>query len=343
MLRPGGTASLGCLTPDALRVTIAVVAIYRAFRERAEELERASLSTWACVASESKGRDRHEEPDPLRTVFADDVDRIVAARAFRGLAGKSARLPALPGRTRLTQTLEVSRLARALSRALRLNEDMTEAVATGVALGQPPFGQAGPEALSTFITTPFDSGQQALRIVELLEAHGRGLNLTWEVRDGILHAASSGQQASTAEGQAVAVSARIVRVAGTLRDAVGDGVLEAADVVTRGGGLLRSDPHEWPVLLLRDAVRASLDKPQVALSQSASVVLRDLSVLVAERLDDHPVARADHDRAVHCLRSLLVYALEQGDRPSQRVLDELSALTDADALARYRSLFEPHS
>lgn len=317
------------------------MATYRVFRERVEELERASLSTWACVASESKGRDRHEEPDPLRTVFADDIDRIAAARAFRALAGKSARLPALPGRTRLTETLEVSRLARSLARALRLNEDLTEAVATGAALGQPPFGQAGPEALSTFINSPFDPGQQALRIVELLEAGGRGLNLTWEVRDGILHAAGSELPASTAEGQAVAAATRIARVTGPLRDAVDDGALDAAEVVTRGGGLLGFHPREWSVRLLREAASASTDKPQVALSDRASAVVDDLDALVGARLDDHPGVRADHDRAVHCLRSLLVYALEQTGRSQRRVLDELSGLTDAEALARYRSLFEP--
>lgn len=318
------------------------MATYRTFRERTEELEHASLSTWATLARQTKGRDRFEEPDPLRTAFQDDIDRILTTRAFRALSGKSARLPATPGRTRLTEVLEVTRLARLIARALRLNEDLVEAIAAGAALGAPPFGAAGTEALATFSSSPYRMGDQALRIVEHLERGGAGLNLTWEARDGLLHCGQMDAPAATAEGQAVAVAVRLVRVASPLRDAVGEGLLNREEVTELGQRLLGDDPRGWTMSLVHDAAAGSVDRPEVALGERGQAVVRALEKLRSIRLDDRLRARADHDRAVHCLRSVLVFALEHNEQPAALVVDELAALTDAAALARYRSLFEPN-
>src|SRR5205823_7218625 len=162
----------------------------RTVRERTEEIERATLGERATLVAESKGRERPEEPDALRTDFQRDRDRIVHSKAFWRLKHKTQVFVAPEGdhyRVRLTHTLEVSQIARTAARALRLNEDLTEAIALGHDLGHTPFGHLGEEALSPFLGRPFRHSEQSLRIVEHLENEGHGLNLTWEVRDGILN------------------------------------------------------------------------------------------------------------------------------------------------------------
>lgn len=311
----------------------------RAFRERAEEHERSSLSTWATLAAETKGRDRSEEPDPLRTAFADDLDRLQATAAFRALAGKSARLPARLRRTRLLETLDVARVACALGRALQLNPDLVEAIATGHALGSPPFGDAGGEALSTFTVTPFHPGEQASRVVERAVVGGRDLNLTWEVRDGLLHHDPSGPPGVTTEAQAVRLAVGIVRAVAPVRDLIVDGLLGAADVPTSVRGALGPAPQRWTSALVQRAAEVSTDGPEVGLDVETTTAVAALQAFTAER-GAQDEERADHDRAVHVLRSILVFELE-GDGDAAGAVDRVVAATDAEALARYRRLFEP--
>src|SRR2546423_8023596 len=159
-------------------------------RERNEEIERRTLSDRAVLSSETKGREREEPPHPLRTAFQRDRDRIVHSKAFRRLKHNTQVFIAPEGdhyRVRLTHTLEVSQIARTVARALRLNEDLTEAIALGHDLGHTPFGHLGEEALTPFLGRPFRHNEQSLRVVDHLERDGRGLNLTWEVLDGMLH------------------------------------------------------------------------------------------------------------------------------------------------------------
>jgi dGTPase len=322
--------------------TIGVVAkrgTERAFRERAEELERSSLSTWATLAAETKGRDRFEEPDPLRTAFADDLDRLQATAAFGALAGKSARMPARLGRTRLLETLDVVRVARTLGRALQLNPDLVEAVASGHALGSPPFGDAGGEALSTFTVTPFHPGEQALRVVESPVVGGRALNLTWEVRDGLLHHDPGGPPGATTEAQTVRLAVGIVRAVAPVRDLIVGGLLAAADVPISVRGALGTDPQRWTSALIHQAAEISIEGPEVRLDVDATAAVAALRAFTAERAARDEV-RADHDRAVHVLRSILVFALE-ADGDAAGAVDTVVAATDAEALARYRRLFEP--
>src|SRR5712691_8571185 len=202
-------------------------------RERTEQIERDTLSVRAALAQETKGRERDESQDPLRTVFQRDRDRIVHAKAFRRLKHKTQVFLAPEGdhyRVRLTHTLDVSQIARTAARALRLNEDLTEAIAMGHDLGHTPFGHLGEQALTPFLGRPFRHSEQSLRIVEYLEDDGRGLNLTCEVRDGIVHHPWSMPPPATLEAQVVRFADRIAYLNHDLDDALRAGVLAASEL-----------------------------------------------------------------------------------------------------------------
>src|SRR5207237_1221104 len=201
-------------------------------RERLEEDERRVLSPWACLSSQSKGRARPEEPDAMRPAFQLDRDLIIHSKTFRRLAGKTQVFLAPEGdhyRTRITHTLEVAQIARTVTRALRLNESLTEAIVMGHDLGHTPFGHAGEKVLARLMPDGFHHVKQSLRVVEVLEREGRGLNLSAEVRDGILkHSKGKGHiisenpnlLAMTLEGQIVRISDIVASVNHDLDDAV---------------------------------------------------------------------------------------------------------------------------
>src|SRR5690242_10981110 len=181
-------------------------------RERIEQHERTVLGDRAVLSATTKGRERPEPPDPLRTAFQVDRERILHSKAFRRLKHKTQVFLAPEGdhyRVRLTHTLEVAQIARTAARALRLNEDLTEAIALGHDLGHTPFGHLGEEALSPFLGKPFRHNEQSLRVVEHLENDGEGLNLAWEVRDGIVNHTWSMPMPATREGQVARFADRI--------------------------------------------------------------------------------------------------------------------------------------
>ena len=182
-------------------------------REQLEQLEIQNLSPYACLAVNSKGRETPDEPCTVRTDFQRDRDRIIHSKSFRRLKHKTQVFLSPEGdhyRTRLTHTLEVSQIARTIARALRLNEDLTEAISLGHDLGHTPFGHAGERALDRLVPGGFRHYEQSLRVVDKLEKNGQGLNLTYETRNGIL-CHTRGQEADTLEG-------RIVRVAFQVAD-----------------------------------------------------------------------------------------------------------------------------
>lgn len=323
-------------------------------RERTEDLERASLSTWATLASESKGRDRYEEPDPLRTAFQQDRDRILQARAFQRLKDKSQSLADVESpqrRVRLTHTLEVARVAGTIARALRLNEDLVAAIALGHELGQPPFADAGEEALSVFTDARFVHQEQSLRVVERLEGGGAGLNLTWEVRDGILHHREPAPQAATTEGQVVQ---QAVRIAGVMQDL--DAALEAKLVAVHElphdvHAVLGASPDQQEASMVADVVVTSVDQPELQASPTVDRARRSLVEFLSTRVARRLAVRAERDRALHCLRSLGVFYLEnpddlpfeqRGEEPLVvRVLDVLAEMTDAEAKDAFARRFLP--
>ncbi len=327
----------------------------RSSRERTEELERASLSAWATLSAESKGREQPEEPDPLRTAFQVDVDRIVACAAFERLTDKTHTLLAPRGeryRSRLDHTLRGARIARTMARALRLNEDLTEAIALGRDLGATAFARAGEDALSLFADEPFRHNHQSVRVVDVLESDGAGLNLTWEVRDGIGAHTLDAPSPATREGEVVRLSDRIAHLTGELADALSAGVLlpdDLPDDIVVGWG---ADPDAWVRTLTADAVKASTDTPEVRLSHVAWSTLERLDVFVTERIAERHGAQAERARGSHCLSSLVVFYVDNvrrlpaahrgGPDPAVvRVIDFVASLSDVQARRLFERLFLP--
>lgn len=325
-------------------------------RERTEELEQASLSTWATLAVETKGRDREEGPDQLRTAFQQDYERILASTAFRRLRSKTQSLLKLEGegpRMRLTHTLSVSHMARTIARALRLNEDLAEAISLGHDLGASAFASAGEEALSAFGPDPFRHNEQGLRVVEQLEGGGTGLNLTWEVRDGILGHASHAPGPATVEGQIVRLVGRIVALTDELDDALRVGICLPADLPAPVRRMLGDTQGQRRGTLVRDVVEESTDAPEVTMSTGAARVLDSLEAFMTERVHARGSELAERARSIHCLRSLVVFYLDNPDRlpalhrgdtpPLVRTLDFVSGLTDMQALQMFQRLLLPNA
>jgi dGTPase len=324
-------------------------------RERTESIERDVLSSHAVLAAESKGRERDEAQDPLRTVFQRDRDRIVHAKAFRRLKHKTQVFLAPEGdhyRVRLTHTLDVSQIARTVARALRLNEDLTEAIALGHDLGHTPFGHLGEQALTPLLGRPFRHSEQSLRVVDHLENEGRGLNLTWEVRDGIVHHPWSMPEPSTLEAQIVRYADRIAYVNHDIDDAVRAGVLEPDELPAEPLAVL-GDTHSARInRLVTDLVDTSTDRAELALSPDVFEALDALRDFLFEHVYLRTEARAEQEKAAALLQELFTYYLEHprelpaeyhrapGDLPT-RVADHIAGMTDRYALSTYERLFLP--
>ena len=318
-----------------------------AVRERTEDIERASLSTWATLAAETKGREIAEAPDPLRTAFQSDRDRILHSSAFRRLKHKS-HLVLGEGhrRTRATHALEVAQIARTIGRGLRLNEDLVEAIALGHDLGNPAFGDAGDEALSQFTPAPFRHEVQSLRIVEILENGGLGLNLTWEVRDGIVNHRPDNPSPATLEAAAVRVADSIAAVTHDLRDARRAGLLDETDIPTSVTAALGQTDDERQATLIRDVVTESADQPELQISPRAEEARYTLEQLLTERIHGSALLADERNRAIHCLSSLAVYLLQHPpvdavDDPVRVMCDEVSSYTDQRAVQEFGRRFLP--
>ena len=324
-------------------------------RERTEEIERQILSDRAVRSAESKGREREEEPDPLRTAFQRDRDRILHSKAFRRLKHKTQVFMAPEGdhyRVRLTHTLEVSQIARTAARALRLNEDLAEAIALGHDLGHTPFGHLGEQALTPFLGRPFRHNEQSLRVVDHLEDEGRGLNLTWEVRDGIVNHTWSMPQPSTLEGQVVRFADRIAYVNHDVDDAVRAGILTPGDLPADAVRVLGATHGERINTLVADLVTQSDGAEEIHLSDGVLEALSRLRDFLFERVYLRPEAAAEQKKAVELVRALFRYYLDHpdqipaeyrgapGDLPT-RVADHIAGMTDRYALRTYEQLFLP--
>jgi dGTPase len=324
-------------------------------RERIEEIERTTLSDRATLAVHSKGREREEEPHPLRTAFQRDRDRIVHAKAFRRLKHKTQVFIAPEGdhyRVRLTHTLEVAQIARTAARALGLNEDLTEAIALGHDLGHTPFGHLGEQALSPFLGRPFRHNEQSLRVVDHLEEDGRGLNLTWEVRDGIVNHTWSMPQPSTLEGQVVRFADRIAYVNHDIDDAIRAGVLDPSELPAGAVDALGKRHSERIDTLVGDLVTASDDAPEIRLTDAIAVALDQLRDFLFGRVYLREDAAQEQQKAIGLVRALFShyldhpedvpeeYHLAPGDLPT-RVADYIAGMTDRYALRVYEQLFLP--
>jgi dGTPase len=324
-------------------------------RERTEQIERETLSPHATLSSASRGRERAEPPDPLRTCFQRDRDRIVHAKAFRRLKHKTQVFLAPEGdhyRVRLTHTLEVSQIARTAARALRLNEDLVEAIALGHDLGHTPFGHLGEQALTPFLGRPFRHNEQSLRVVDFLENDGRGLNLSGEVREGILHHPWAMPPPATLEAQVVRLADRIAYINHDIDDAVRAGVLDAGDLPGRPIGVLGLTHGERIDTLVTDLVDRSADAPQVSLSEEIFQALDEMREFMFERVYLRDEARSEQEKAIGLVRTLFSYYLDHpeavpaeyhrtpGDLPT-RIADYIAGMTDRYALRMYEQLFLP--
>jgi len=336
-------------------------------REKLEEIERATFSAKATLSAESKGRVRPESPHPFRTAFQRDRDRIIHSKSFRRLKHKTQVFLAPFGdhyRTRLTHTLEVSQIARTIAKALRLSEDLTEAIALGHDLGHTPFGHAGEDALDALLPGGFSHYEQSLRVVEKLEYEGKGLNLTAEVRDGISrHSKGRGEilepdpaeMAKTLEGQIVRVSDVIAYVNHDIDDAMRAGIIKDEEIPP---ALVKS-LGKWHASridrLVEDVIKSSLrvDMERIAMSEEVLAALVDLREFLYRKVYSSSFARAEVEKAKKILTDLYHYVLAtpddyikpfpRGDSKERRAADFIAGMTDLYALALFEKLFFPQS
>ncbi|MBQ1896736.1 MAG: deoxyguanosinetriphosphate triphosphohydrolase [Lachnospiraceae bacterium] len=328
-------------------------------REMLEEREEMILSPYASLAKKSKGRDVPETECDIRTVYQRDRDRIVHCKAFRRLKDKTQVFLIPEGdhyRTRLTHTLEVSQIARTISKALRLNEDLTEAIALGHDLGHTPFGHAGERALNSVCPFRFKHNEQSVRTVEKLERDGNGLNLTWEVRNGILNHQISCTPA-TLEGKVVRLSDKIAYIHHDMDDAVRAGVLTEMDVPAEIRAVLGSTPGDRLDAFLHDIITSSSDRNDICMTDSVWKAMRDIRTFMFERVYTNPDIKAEEGKAEELVCTLYDYYLHHPDKlpvenrkmadegePLERcVCDFVGAMTDRFAILTYNELFVPKS
>ena len=280
-------------------------------RQELERLEHRRLNPLAAFADRTKGRPRFEEDreEDVRTCFQRDIDRIVHCKAFRRLVHKTQVFLQPEGdhyRTRMTHTLEVARIASTITRALGLNEDLAEAVAMGHDLGHTPFGHAGEVALSNCLGRPFRHNEQSLRVVDVLEKDGMGLNLTYEVRNGILcHTGDPWPE--TLEGQIVRRSDQIAYVNHDIDDAIRAGILTNADIPGEISDVLGHNHSDRINTLVTDIIRVSREAGAICLSPAVEKALKDLRSFMFENVYRSPVAKAEESKAKDMLCRLFEY------------------------------------
>ena len=321
--------------------------VAESFAEGIRELEEGWLAAGAVRSYETAGRAHPEPESPLRTPFQRDRDRIVHAKAFRRLKHKTQVFIDPRGdhvRTRLTHTLETAGIARAVARALRLNEDLTEAIALGHDLGHAPFGHTGEEALDEVLRERFGRGfrhnDHSLRVVDVLERDGRGLNLTAEVRDGILHHTGRGEPA-TLEGRIVRLFDRVAYINHDIDDAVRAGVLHPDELPRDEIGVLGDRGSERIDTLVRDVVEHSAGSGDIVQGDEVGHAMLNLRAFMFERVYLGAVTAEQRDVAVSTVRRIFEHLVENpdelpgegpGDVP-QRATDYVAGMTDRFALA----------
>jgi dGTPase len=322
-------------------------AVADGFEARIRSLEEDQLSPFAVRSYETRGRAAPEDDCRLRTPFQRDRDRIVHSKAFRRLKHKTQVFVAPRGdhfRTRLTHTLEAAGIARVVARALRLNEDLTEAVALGHDLGHPPFGHTGEEALNGILSERFDRSfrhnEHSLRIVEVLEKEGRGLNLTWEVRDGILNHTGAGEPA-TLEGKIVRIVDRVAYINHDIDDAIRAGLLTPDDLPAEELALLGDSGSKRIDTLVHDLVEASSGAGDIVQSDEIGRAMLGLRAFMFDQVYLGGFAEQERRRATDTVKRIFDHFAEHPeelppDRPgdlAERVTDYVAGMTDRFALA----------
>lgn len=330
-------------------------------REQLEELELKTLSKYATFSRNSLGRDKPEPECDLRTIFQRDRDRIIHCKSFRRLKHKTQVFLIPEGdhyRTRLTHTLEVSQIARTIAKSLRLNEDLTEAIALGHDLGHTPFGHAGEAVLNNLLPNGFEHCFQSVRLVEKIERNGQGLNLTKEVRDGILNHRTSGNP-KTLEGKIVRVSDKIAYVNHDIDDAITARILNEGDLPKEVTSVIGDTVRVRIDHLIKDIVYSSYDKNDILMSDEVEKALKKLRAWLFENLYNNNniknVAKTEEKKAQKVVEVLFKYYLDNvdklpdeykhlidiGEETTQVVADYISGMTDDFAIYMFKELFVP--
>ncbi len=335
-------------------------------RRRLEDAEER-LSPFASKSRFSRGRQRPEEPSRVRTEFQRDRDRIIHSKSFRRLKHKTQVFIAPPGDhyvTRLTHTLEVAQIARTIARALNLNEDLTEAISLGHDLGHTAFGHAGEEALAGLLPGGFRHNEQSLRVVDILEKDGEGLNLTWEVREGILkHSkvredilAEGWGTASTLEGRICKIADSVAYINHDIGDAIRAGLLTEADLPKQAAAILGGRHSQRIDTLVCDIIDSSwaasgevVGDPIITMSAPVLEAANNLREFLFQQVYFSPTSQRQREKAVQIVRSLYQNFLEHPERlpaelngssdsPERVVADYVAGMTDRFAMELYRQL-----
>ncbi|MBQ3104398.1 MAG: deoxyguanosinetriphosphate triphosphohydrolase [Lachnospiraceae bacterium] len=326
-------------------------------RESQEKWESIYLSSYAALSMHSGGRLRQEAHCDIRPVFQRDRDRILHSKSFRRLKDKTQVFLTPEGdhyRTRLTHTLEVSQNARTIAKALQLNEELTEAIALGHDLGHTPFGHAGERALNRICPLGFRHNEQSVRTVDVLEKDGQGLNLTLEVRDGILNHQTSGTP-STLEGKIVRFSDKIAYMHHDMDDAIRGGILTERDVPREIREVAGETTGARLDRFIHDLVTNSYGKNEIAMSQPVAEAMMNLRAFMFERVYNNREAKSEEKKAEMLIETLYAYYMAHADllpREHQRMMydgeskervvcDYIAAMTDRFAIAKYEEIYIP--
>ena len=326
-------------------------------REKQEQTELSLLSPYATRSIDTKGRRKPEEECEIRTCFQRDRDRILHCKAFRRLKDKTQVFLSPVGdhyRTRLMHTLEVSQNARTIARALDLNETLTEAIALGHDLGHTPFGHAGERALDAVNPDGFAHYKQSVRVAQVLEKNGEGLNLTWEVRDGILNHRTSGNP-STLEGKVVRLSDKIAYIHHDMDDAQRAGIISEDDIPVTLRMLLGYTTRERLNTFVHDVIENSLEQDTIKMSAEIYEAMMDLRTLMFQNAYENPAAHKEEEKVVKMLTELYEYYVEhpeamskeyrelivRGEKKEQAVCDYLSGMTDQYSIRKFREIYIP--
>lgn len=326
-------------------------------REELLKIEKLTFSPYASFSDKTLGRDMPEIDTDYRLDYTRDRDRIIHCKAFRRLKHKTQVFMIPEGdhyRTRLTHTLEVSQIARTISKALHLNEDLTEAIALGHDLGHTPFGHCGEAVLNKILPNGFEHCKQSLRVVELLEKHGQGINLTKEVRDGILNHRTSGKP-FTMEGKVVRISDKIAYINHDVDDAISAKLVKEEDLPIEIREVLGMNVRERINILISDIIDSSHNQPDIIQSEKIKDTMQKLRKWLFENLYKNTKATSEESKAQDLIYKLYDYffknpeklseeyknLIARGEDKAQVVADYIAGMTDDYAIFMFEKLFVP--
>ena len=326
-------------------------------RESLEQWEKEYLSPYAMLSMDSKGRLKEEEQCDIRPVFQRDRDRIIHSKSFRRLKDKTQVFLTPEGdhyRTRLTHTLEVSQTARTIAKALQLNEDLAEAIALGHDLGHTPFGHAGERALNRACPYGFKHNEQSVRTVDILEKEGQGINLTYEVRDGILNHQTSSRP-HTLEGKIVRLADKIAYIHHDMDDAIRAGILQESDVPKEICAVIGDSCGKRLDLFIHNIVTNSKGRDDICMSEEVAQAMQDMRRFMFVNVYKNPLAKSEESKAEGLIVTLYEYYMDHteklpafllrlydGGEPLEKIVcDYIGAMTDRFAIAQYQEIYIP--